>query len=327
MNAEGGLINLSRENDGDKFAGAVVGLGALGVVTNLTLDIQPTFDVRQDNYLDLPESELLANFDAIMSSGYSVSLFTDYKSDKINQVWIKRKVEGDLEAESEFYGASLATRNIHPILELSAENCTEQMGVAGPWYDRLPHFKIGFTPSSGTELQAEYFVPQKHAVEAYQAVRRLQDQIGPLLMISEIRTIAADDFWLSPCNGQPCVTFHFTCEQDWAALQKVLPLIESELDPYEVRPHWGKMFTMSPTKIQSRYSRLDDFIVGVENTSPPGKSPWWVANPPFSLAHVASCKDPRIIADIARRVRGEAPFATLPASPLPSEVPQTAESP
>ncbi len=132
MNAEGGLINLSRENDDDKFAGAVVGLGALGVVTKLTLDIQPTFYVRQDNYLDLPESELLANFDAIMSSGYSVSLFTDYKSDKINQVWIKRKVEGDLEAESEFYGASLATRNIHPILELSAENCTEQMGVAGP---------------------------------------------------------------------------------------------------------------------------------------------------------------------------------------------------
>lgn len=271
MTANGELVTLSRENDDDTFNGAVVGLGALGMVTKLTLDIQPTFDVRQDNYLDLPESELLANFDTIMSGGYSVSLFADYQTDKINQVWIKRKVREDYEPEPEFFGATLATRNIHPILELSAENCTEQMGVPGPWYDRLPHFKIGFTPSSGTELQAEYFVHRRHAAEAYQAIRRLKDQIGPLLMISEIRAVAADDLWMSTANGQDSMVFHFTCEQDWAGLQKVLPVIERELDPFDVRPHWGKMFTMSPKKLQSRYSRLNDFKQLLNEYDPSGK--------------------------------------------------------
>ena len=271
MNAEGELIKLSRENDGDKFAGAVVNLGALGVLTQLTLQLQPTFDVRQDNYLGLPEAELIENFDAIMSSGYSVSLFADYQTDKVNQVWIKSKVEDGKTADPEFYGAKLADRNIHPILELSAENCTEQMGVPGPWYNRLPHFKMGFTPSSGVELQAEYFVPRRHAAEAYQAIRRLKDQIGPLLMISEIRAVAADDLWMSTAHEQDSMVFHFTCEQDWPGLQKVLPQIEKELDPYDVLPHWGKMFTMAPGKLQSRYPRLDEFKALVKEYDPKGK--------------------------------------------------------
>ena len=273
VQADGELMSLSRLQDEDKFAGAVVGLGSLGLVTELTLDIQPTFEVSQLIYLDLPESELLVNFDTIMSSGYSVSLFTDYKTDRINQVWIKEKSEliDPNNTPVEFFGAKAATRNVHPIIELSAENCTDQMGVPGPWYDRLPHFRIGFTPSSGKELQAEYFVPQRHAPEAYQAIRRLQDKIGPLLMISEIRAVAADELWMSPCNGLNCMVFHFTCEQDWATLQKVLPEIERELDPFEVRPHWGKMFTLPPAKLQERYPRLDDFKKLVQEYDPKGK--------------------------------------------------------
>ena len=271
MNAEGEIVRLSRDQDSDRFAGTVVNLGAIGVLTRVTLQLHPTFDVRQDNYLDLPEAQLLENFDTIMSSGYSVSLFADYQTDRVNQVWIKRKVEDGLEAAKEFYGATLADRNIHPILSLSAENCTDQMGVPGPWFNRLPHFKMGFTPSSGKELQAEYFVPRRHAAEAYQAIRKLKDQIGPLLMISEIRAVAADDLWMSTANEQDSMVFHFTYEQDWVGLQKVLPQIEKELDPFEVRPHWGKMFTMSPVKLQSRYPRLDDFKALVNEHDRKGK--------------------------------------------------------
>ena len=271
MTADGELVKLSKK-DSDTFHGAVVAFGALGVVTKLTLNIEPTYQVRQDCYLDLPENALLENFDTIMSSGYSVSLFADYATDKINQVWMKRKVGDDpVEGESEFFGARLADRNIHPILELSAENCTEQMGVPGPWYDRLPHFKIGFTPSSGTELQAEYFVPAKHAVEAYQAIRRLNDQISPLLMISEIRAVAADDLWMSTAYREPQMVFHFTCEQDWAGLKKVLPQIEKELNPFDVRPHWGKMFTMNAGTLDQRYQKMNDFRSLLKEFDPRGK--------------------------------------------------------
>jgi xylitol oxidase len=229
--------------------------------------------VLQDVYLNLPVQQLEAHFDEIMSAGYSVSLFTDWQTSNINQVWIKRLVNGSepYTAEKEFYGAALATRNVHPIIEISAENCTEQMSVPGPWYDRLPHFKMGFTPSSGEELQAEYFVPRQHAFKAIQAVETLRKEIKPLLMITEIRTIAADNFWMSPCYHQDSVAIHFTLNPDWDGVQAFLPLIEERLAPFNVRPHWGKLFTMSPEVLQSRYEKLADFKELINKYDPEGK--------------------------------------------------------
>src|SRR2546425_1730621 len=273
VNAAGDLVKLSRQGDGESFRGAVVGLGALGVITRITLDIQPTFIMRQYVYEDLPLSELKDHFDAIESSAYSVSLFTDWQKQRLNEVWIKSRVERGqaFDAQPEFFGAKRATRNLHPIAALSAESCTEQMGVSGPWYDRLPHFRMSFTPSAGKELQSEYFVPRPHALEAILAVERLRDQVTPHLMISEIRTIAADDLWMSPCYRQPCVAIHFTWKPDWPAVSTLLPVIEKELAPFNARPHWGKLFTMSPSRLRSLYERLPDFTRLSRAYDPQGK--------------------------------------------------------
>jgi len=273
VTASADVVNLSRERDGDRFLGVVVGLGALGVITKVTLDIQPTFLMRQYVYENLPLSQLKDHFDAIESSAYSVSLFTDWQKQRINEVWIKSRVEEGpaFHATPEFFGAKLATRNLHPIAELSAENCTEQMGVPGPWYERLPHFRMGFTPSAGKELQSEYFVPRQHAVEAILAVERLRDQVSPHLLISEIRAIAADDLWLSPCYKEPCVTIHFTWKQEWPAVRKLLPVIEKELAPFHARPHWGKLFTTSPTELKGIYKKMPEFIELSRKYDPQGK--------------------------------------------------------
>ncbi len=262
VTAAGEVVKLSRHRDDEAFLGAAVGLGALGVIAKVTLDIQPTYMVRQYVYENLPLGEVKDHFDAIESSAYSVSLFTDWRNQLVSEVWIKsRDEEGQaFDATTEFFGAKRATKNLHPIAELSAENCTEQMGVPGPWYERLPHFRMGFTPSAGKELQSEYFVPRQHAVEAILAVERLRDQVSPHLMISEIRTIAADNLWLSPCYEQPCVSIHFTWKQDWPAVRKLLPVIEKELAPFKARPHWGKLFTTSPAELKSIYQKLPDFI-------------------------------------------------------------------
>jgi len=273
VSAGGDVVRLSRQKDGEFFLGSVVGLGALGVVTSVTLNLQPTFQMRQYVYENLPLRQMQDHFDAIQDSAYSVSLFTDWQKQRINEVWLKSRIEPEhaFNAQPEFFGAKLATKNLHPIAELSAENCTEQMGVPGPWFERLPHFKMGFTPSAGKELQSEFFVPRKQAVEAILAVERLRDQITPLLMITEIRTIAADDFWMSPCRNQPSVAIHFTWKQDWPAVRALLPAIERELAPFNGRPHWGKLFTMSPENLKSKYERLPDFIRLAKKFDPQGK--------------------------------------------------------
>jgi len=273
VTAGGEVVKLSRKQDGEAFRGAVVGLGALGVITKVTLDIQPTFMMRQYVYENLPLAEMKDHFDAIEASAYSVSLFTDWRNERISEVWIKSREEKGqaFDATPEFFGAKRATKNLHPIAELSAENCTEQMGVPGPWFERLPHFRMGFTPSAGKELQSEYFVPRQHAVEAILAIERLRDQVSPHLLISEIRAIAADDLWLSPCYEQPCVTIHFTWKQDWPAVRKLLPVIEKELAPFQARPHWGKLFTTSPEALKSSYKKLPDFIQLSKKYDPQGK--------------------------------------------------------
>jgi len=269
--ADGSVIHLSKATDPEKLNAAVVGLGALGIITKVTLQIQPTYNMRQRVFLKLPMSQLKTHFEEIMSAGYSVSLFTDWQSDSINEVWIKSRMDEKDHNQPEFYGAKAATKNLHPIIDHSAESCTDQMGVPGPWYERLPHFKMGFTPSSGKELQSEYFVPLKHAVEAIEAVSKLGKQIGPHLFITEIRTIAADNLWMSPCHNQTSVTIHFTWKQETEAVMKLLPLIEKELAPFNPRPHWGKIFTMSPKVLESHYEKLADFKKLVAEYDPKAK--------------------------------------------------------
>ncbi len=258
--------------DGDVFRGAVVGLGALGAITKVTLDIQPAYMVKQYVYENLPFEQMREHFDEIQASGYSVSLFTDWQRHKVNELWIKSRVGGaEFAAPAEYFGAKLANKNLHPIAEISAENCTEQLGVPGPWYERLPHFKMGFTPSAGKELQSEYFVPRAHAIEAILAIERLREQVTPHLLITEIRTIAADDLWLSTCHQRPSVTIHFTWKPDWPAVKQVLPAIERELAPFAYRPHWGKLFTTAPAELRKKYERLGDFIELAKKYDPAGK--------------------------------------------------------
>ena len=273
VTAGGTIVNLSRDKDGEKFLAAVVGLGALGVITKVTLDIQRKYMMRQVVYENLPMSQLKENFEQIVSAGYSVSLFTDWQRESINEVWIKSRVDSgtNYQGIAEFFGAKAATKNMHPIASLSAENCTEQMGIPGPWYERLPHFKMGFTPSSGKELQSEYFIPRHNAVDAILAIARLGKQIGPYLFISEIRTIDADNFWMSPCRKQPSVTIHFTWKQDWPAVSKLLPVIEKELSAFNARPHWGKLFTMTAATLASRYEKLPEFKNMIAMYDPKGK--------------------------------------------------------
>jgi xylitol oxidase len=263
VTASGDLVDASRDDDPELMDALTVGLGALGVVTRLTLAIEPTFDVSQRVYEHLPMTTAIARLEEIMADGYSVSLFTSWRHDTVEQLWRKQRVatEDHLDggASSPRFGAMPAARNLHPIAELSAEPCTEQMGIAGPWHERLPHFRMGFTPSSGEELQSELFVSRADAPDAMRTLVELHDVLAPVLMISEVRAVAADTLWLSPCYQRDCIAFHFTWVPSWPDVEPVLAQVESALAPFVPRPHWGKLSTLDGVAMRSRYERLAAF--------------------------------------------------------------------
>lgn len=219
-------VTLTRD-DGDEFLGSVVGLGALGIVTGLELAVRPSFRMRQRVLENLPWDRALADFNPLVSSAYSVSLFTDYAGDYISQVWLKALDSEPALVES--FGATAATRSRHPLPDMSAENCTPQFDEPGPWLDRLPHFRHEFTPSNGEELQSEFILPLEHAPAALQAVRGSADKLAPLLFVSEIRTGAADEFWLSPFYRQQSVALHFTWKPLQPEVEAILPELEELL--------------------------------------------------------------------------------------------------
>ena len=258
IDGRGNLVEMTPEKDGDRFYGAIVHLGALGFVVSLTLCLVPSFLVSQFVFEGLPFDSLEANFDAITRSGYSVSLFSFWNSDEVAQIWVKTR--SPLLLDFKGLGATPADGQRSPIPGAPVENCTQQLGEPGPWIDRLAHFRMGFTPSSGEELQSEFFVPREFAWEALSEINLLRDRIAPHIHTSEIRCIAKDAIWMSPNYDRESVAIHFTWKQNWKEVEKLLGVIESKLARFNARPHWGKLFTMKKEKIQTLYPRYSDFL-------------------------------------------------------------------
>jgi alditol oxidase len=271
VTADGDVVELDR---GDAaFPGAVVHLGALGAVTGLILEVVPSFEVSQRVYEGLPLDVLDDHFAAIMASGYSASMFTDWRAPRLTQLWIKSRPQDGTPPITEelWFTATPAPAARNPVPGLPADNSTAQLGEPGPWFERLPHFRPEFTPSAGDELQTEYLLPAAYAVPAVHALQRAGDRIAPVLRICEIRTIAADELWLSPACRQDSVAFHFTWRPDTAAVLPVVSLVERQLAPFGPRPHWGKVFTISAAELADRYDRLPDFLDLARHYDPAGK--------------------------------------------------------
>jgi xylitol oxidase len=264
VTADGTTVTIAR---GDaRFDGAVTSLGALGVVIALTLDLEPSYEVEQHVFTELPLAGL--DYEAVAGSAYSVSLFTDWREPGFRQVWVKRRTD---RAPVRFPWAEPATEALHPVPGMPAVNCTEQFGVPGPWHERLPHFRAEFTPSSGAELQSEYLLPRSTALDVLHALDGIRSTVAGVLQTCEVRTVAADPQWLSPAHGRDSVAVHFTWVVDTEAVLPVVRRVEEALDPFDPRPHWGKVFTMPTAAIRRRYARLADFRELAQALDPTGK--------------------------------------------------------
>jgi alditol oxidase len=273
VTASGELLRVSRRDGDQTFDGFPVGLGALGVVTSLTLNLVPTFEIRQLVYDELPQAAVEEHFEEVMASAYSVSMLTDWRRPGMRQVWVKQRTDGPDPEDVPLLrlGATLAAEARHPIPGQPADSCTEQRGIPGPWHARLPHFRAEFPPSSGHELQSEYVVPREHGVAALVAVAEIRELVAPVTQVAEVRTIRGDDLWLSPAHHRDCVALHFTWVPDLEAVQPVLRALEERLAPFEPRPHWGKLFTTSAHELADRYERYDDFLALAVRLDPTGK--------------------------------------------------------
>jgi xylitol oxidase len=253
---DGGLRRIQR-GDPD-FPGSVVALGCLGVVTRVTLDLEPSFELSQTVITGAPWDAVLADFSRVTGSAYSVSLFTDWTGDEIDQVWLKTREPGELPAA--LLAGAPARGPVHMLRGGAVEAVTEQLGVPGPWHERLPHFRRAFRPSRGEELQREYGLPRDRLTDAVDGLRRLAPRLAAVLQVSEVRTVAADDLWLSGAYGRDAVGVHFTWVRDPDAVYAVLPAVESLLLPMGGRPHWGKCFATDRSDLAAVYPRLADFL-------------------------------------------------------------------
>jgi len=273
LKADGELVQLSKAQDGDRFEGVVVALGGLGIVTKVTLDLVPAFSMRQQAYQNLPLAEMVTHFDAIMGAGYSVSLLTAWHNKLVDQVWVKQALPDDqaLPLAETLFSATLATTDLSPAVGAFTDGLTPQRGVPGPWYERLPHFHLQSTLTGDDELQTEYFVSREHAVEALLAVESLNEQMATFLKVCEVRSVAADNLWLSPAYRQDCIGIHFSWFSRWAQVSQFLPALEARLAPFQARPHWGKLFTMPPEEVSAHYEKMSDFRDLVAEFDPQGK--------------------------------------------------------
>lgn len=238
VNADGDLVTFAREQDATAFEGAVVGLGGVGALARVTLAVEPAYTIQQEVYLDVPLAEVTANFDAVMSSAYSVSLFPTWQSDYVNQLWRKHRVEADAPrpVAPTYLGGQAATLHLRPAGG-PGDLCTPQLGQVGPWHKRLPHFRIDATLPGDDELQTEYFVPRAHAADAIRAVATLGPRLAGVIKVSEVRSMAADRLWMSMAYGEETVGIHFSWRGRREAVARLLPMIEARLLSYRPRPH------------------------------------------------------------------------------------------
>jgi alditol oxidase len=282
VDAEGDVVELSRQRQGERFDGMVAALGALGVVVEVSLELVPAFEIEQHVYERLPFAAVRDRFDEITGSAYSVSLFTDWQDETFTQVWQKAR-PGASRLDLSELGGTPAVERRHPVqgglaeptldpAAIDPESCTVQLGEPGLWHHRLPHFRMDAEPStSGEELQSEYLLPRQHAVAAMETLFGLSRKIAPLILISEVRTIAADRLWLSPCYERPSVGIHFTWRKEPEAVAALLPVIEGALERFEPRPHWGKLFRIEPARLRELYPRLEEFRELLRAYDPDGK--------------------------------------------------------
>jgi xylitol oxidase len=264
IDGKGNLVVLDRSNP--DLPGAVVGLGAVGVVTALTLDVVPSFELRQYVYDSVPRAQIAAHLSEMLADGYSVSLFTDWTGLDANMAWLKRVDP----MSGPWFGAQPADGPRHPVPGMPAQNSTDQSGDPGPWHTRLPHFRMEFTPSAGAELQSEYHVAASDGLAAIDAVASIRSKVAPVLQVCEIRAIAADSLWLSPNYERDSIALHFTWIADTAAVEPVVSEVERVLAPLNPRPHWGKVFTMAPADVRAAFPRFADFAALVDRHDPAG---------------------------------------------------------
>jgi alditol oxidase len=257
VTAGGDLVTIDR-SDPD-FDGAVVAMGRLGIVTALTLRTVPTYDIQQVVYDDVP-LDALEDLDGVFGAGYSVSLFTRYARPVLDMAWVKRRVDPAVPwlPPEHWLGGTRAPEQRHPVPGERGDECTPQDGLPGPWHTRLPHFRLEFTPSKGEEIQSEYFVAREHGAAAVRAVQAIGDRLAPVLLVGEIRTVAADELWTSMAYRRDSVALHFTWVNDQAAVEAVVAEVERALAPFAARPHWGKVFTMPAGEVRERWDRLAD---------------------------------------------------------------------
>jgi alditol oxidase len=268
VNYEGELKTLRR---GDPlFETCRLGMGAYGIWVSAELETQPSYQMRQDIYRGVPWQFFVEDPARLTGAGYSVSLFGKWGGQQIDKVWVKSRIDQSTPPDN-FAGIGAETKSLAELAAGVGDNLTEQGGKPGPWLHRLPHFRLDATPSAGDEIQTEYFVLRDQIAGAIAALHSLANEINPVLIISEIRTIASDDAWLSPMRRGDSIALHFTWQNDVPAVTTAVAKVEAVLAEFDPIPHWGKLHGFSGEQLERVHPKLAAARAEFDQLDPMGK--------------------------------------------------------
>lgn len=281
VTAEGEFLRIDAERNADMLSGAVVGLGALGIVVEVTLQCVPAFLLHAvDSRVPIDDAletlhERAADADHLEFYWHphtDVALMKTQtrlpESAARHPIPMLRRWVDETVLSNGVFGAYCAASRIAPAIIPPFNRLAVRLTGHAEYTDRSHRVLVHDRAVRFREM--EYAIPADDVVPAVQAIRKLIDQRGWRIEFPiEVRFAAADDLWLSTAYGRDSA--YVAVHRYWRADPRAyFDAVEQIMLDLGGRPHWGKLHSLDDEQLRARYPRFDDFLA-LRNRLDPGR--------------------------------------------------------
>lgn len=261
--ANGEVMECSRTQNQAVFNAAQVNIGALGIISQVTLQNQARYKLKRETSW-LPIEEILQNAESLADNNRNFEFyfipftgmgFIDVQNITDEPVTVVEKLDQndgaeDLKTARDILSWSPKLREL--VLGTYMKTLPKEVNVANSWQNYASERNVRFN-------EMEYHLPRENMVKAFNEIRNIvETQFPEVFFPFEVRFIKSDDIWLSPFNGrETCsIAVHRYHQEDY---KDMFAAIEPVMQKYNGRPHWGKLNTMNSAQFSEHYAHWQDF--------------------------------------------------------------------